>query len=140
MSDDEQYAERRKKGAEMFANIYGTALSEPPPRGQDAFFDIMLEQLFAEVWSREALSIRDRRLLTMGVIAGMGEYDVYEIQCGVALNREELTAEQLREMIIHLAQYAGYPRVGGLRGAAEKAIHKYNKEQKKAAEEEKEES
>lgn len=127
---DADYEARRKKGAEMFGQLYGDALMTPPPRGQDPFFDIMLEQLFAEVWSREAFSVRDRRLVTMGVIAAMGESDVFGIQCGVALTREELTEEQIREMIIHLAQYAGYPRVGGLRAAAEKAIAQHKKKLK----------
>ena len=34
----------------------------------------------------------------------------------------ELTAEQAREALIHLAQYAGYPRVSGLLRVTEEAI------------------
>jgi hypothetical protein len=31
-----------------------------------AFSDLMLESLFAEVWTREQLSMRDRRLILLG--------------------------------------------------------------------------
>jgi 4-carboxymuconolactone decarboxylase len=121
-------AEKRAKGIEMFKKSYGDALMEPPPEGQDPFFDIMLETLFGTVWAREEhLAMRDRRLFTMGIIAAMGQADVFEIQVGCALKNQELTEEQIRELIIHLAPYAGYPRVGSLRGAAEKAIQQYNK-------------
>jgi len=124
---DEQ---RRQKGIEIFKRNYGSSLMEPPPKGQDPFFDIMLETLFAEVWSREEqLCLRDRRLFTMGVIAAMGESGIFEIQAGCALRNGEMTAEQLRELVIHGAHYAGYPRASGLKGAVEKAIASFEKEQ-----------
>jgi 4-carboxymuconolactone decarboxylase len=87
-----------------------------------AFFDVMLEQLFGEVWTRPALSLRDRRLITMGVIAALGERDTFAIQVRSALKNGELTPDQLREMLIHLAPYAGYPRTAGLVSEVEKMI------------------
>ena len=63
--------DRRDKGAAMMQKVYAEVVPVPPA-GQSAFADLMLEQLFAEVWTREALSVRDRRLLTMGVIAAPG--------------------------------------------------------------------
>lgn len=86
------------------------------------FFDVMLEQLFGEIWTRPALSQRDRRLLVMGAIAALGERDAFGIQVRSALENGELTAEQCREVVIHLAQYAGYPRVSGLVGIVERIV------------------
>ncbi len=124
---------KREIGTEMFKRCYGNSLMEPPAEGQDPFFDIMLEGLFGSVWSREEqLSMRDRRLFTMGIIAAMGEKDVFEIQCGCALRNGELDETGVRELVIHMAPYAGYPRVGGMRAAAEKAIAAWKKEQKQA--------
>lgn len=126
---------KREIGTEMFKRCYGNSLMEPPPEGQDAFFDIMLENLFGSVWAREEqLGMRDRRLFTMGIIAAMGQADVFEIQCGCALRNKELDEVGIRELVIHLAPYAGYPRVNGMRAAAEKAIHNYKKELKAAQE------
>lgn len=112
---------RRNKGAQMMQKVYADVVPVPP-EGQSDFGDLMLEQLFAEVWTREALSIRDRRLLTMGVIAALGEQTTWAIQVRAALANGELTAEQAREVLIHLAQYAGYPRVSGLLRVTEEAI------------------
>lgn len=114
-------ATRRSKGEELFRKVYAGKV-EVPPEGASPFIDVMLEQLFAEVWSREALSIRDRRLLTMGVIAALGEHAVWGVQVRAALANGELTAEQVRETLVHLVQYVGYPRASSLARATEEAI------------------
>ena len=118
--------ERRERGAEMMKKVYAGDVVVPP-EGANAFADIMLEQVFAEVWTREALSIRDRRLLIMGVIACMGESMTWGIQAMAALKNGELTPEQLREALIQLAQYAGYPRAAGLMMVTEKTIAEFQK-------------
>ncbi|MDJ0866063.1 MAG: carboxymuconolactone decarboxylase family protein [Myxococcota bacterium] len=112
---------RRERGAEMMKQVYAGDVVVPP-EGASAFADLMLEQLFAEVWTREALPVRDRRLLVMGVIAALGEPDTWKIQVRAALKNGELSVEQVREVLIHLAQYAGYPRAAGLLRATEEAI------------------
>lgn len=114
-------SDRRDLGAAMMQKVYGDVVPVPP-EGQSAFADLMLGQLFAEVWTRELLSVRDRRLLTMGVIAALGEQVTWGIQVRAALANGELTAEQAREVLIHLAQYAGYPRVSSLLRVTEEAI------------------
>jgi len=113
--------ERFQKGVEKFNEVYCGDVPAPP-RGASAFFDNMIEQLFAEVWTRPQLSQRDRRLLTMGAIAALGEPDTYAIQVRAAVKNGELDAEQVRETLIHLAQYAGYPRVAGLLGKVEQTL------------------
>jgi 4-carboxymuconolactone decarboxylase len=112
---------RRERGADMMKRVYAGDVVVPPP-GASAFADLMLEQLFAEVWTREALPVRDRRLLIMGVIAGMGESMTWQIQVKAAIKNGELSPEQVREALIQLAPYAGYPRVAGLLGPTEQAI------------------
>ena len=114
-------SDRRKRGEEMIKKVYAGDVVVPP-QGANAFTDLMLEQLFAETWTREALSIRDRRLLLMGVIAALGEKDTWKIQVRSALKNGELTEEQVHEITIMLAQYAGYPRAAGLLGPTYEAI------------------
>jgi 4-carboxymuconolactone decarboxylase len=115
---------RRQRGVEKMTEVYAGDVAVPPEGASD-FADLMLSQLFAEVWTREALPTRDRRLLIMGVIASMGESMTWKIQSKSALKNGELTPEQLREVLIQLAQYAGYPRVAGLIGATEEAIREF---------------
>lgn len=112
---------RREAGAAMMRKVYGDVVPVPS-EGSGAFADMMLEQLFGEVWTREQLSLRDRRLLTMGVIAALGEKATWGVQVRAALANGEFTVEQIREMLIHLVQYVGYPRGSGLLRVTEEAI------------------
>ncbi len=114
-------AERRARGVEKFNEVYCGDLPVPPA-GAMPFFDLMMQQLFGEVWTREELSLRDRRLVTMGVIAALGEGETFGIQVRSAVKNGELTPTQVREMLIHLAPYAGYPRVAGLLGVVERTL------------------
>ena len=118
---------RWERGAKMLERVYAGDVAAAP-KGALAFSDLMLEQLFAEVWAREALSIRDRRLVILGVIACMGEKDTWKIQARAALKNGELSPEQLREVVITLAQYAGYPRAAGILAPTEAAIAEVAKE------------
>ncbi len=120
--------DRWERGQEMLQQVYAGDVVTAP-RGAMAFSDIMLEQLFAEVWTRtDILSVRDRRLLMLGSIMAMGEHMTFVIQLKAALKNGELTAEQAREILIHMAQYTGYPRAAGLVAVVEEVIVEVEKE------------
>lgn len=111
-----------ERGSEILAEIYAGDVVVLP-EGAMAFNDVMVKTLFAEVWGdRGVLSVRDRRLLIMGVIAARGQTDVWKVQAKAALKRGELAPDELRETLIMLAPYAGYPNVAGLVTACEEVI------------------
>lgn len=123
-------SERRKRGIEMIKEVYAGDVIVPPEGF--VFTDIMLEQVFAEVWSRDVLSIRDRRLLLLGIIAEKGETGTFGIQAKAALKRGELKPDELRELLLMIAQYSGYPRAAALVGVIEQKIAEVAKEKEAA--------
>lgn len=109
----------------MYHEVYG-ADAQLPAGGQAEFFDLLIiDQQFAEVWSRPALPISSRRLLVIGVLTATRRFDILEMQFFRTLTTGELTAEQVREVVIHLIGYVGTPSSGDLHRAAEAAIAKY---------------
>ncbi len=124
-------SERRQRGIEMLKKVYAGDVVTPPPG--NAFTDVMLEQLFAEVWTRDILSVRDRRILLMGIIAEKGEPMTFGIQIKAALKNGELEPDQARELLLMIAQYAGYPRAAALIGIVEQKIAELEKEKETAA-------
>ena len=84
----------------------------------------------AEVWTREELPVRDRRLVLLGIIGALGERDTFQIQVKAALKNGELTPAQVREVVITLASYAGYPRAAAQVVATEQTIAAVEKEKK----------
>ena len=123
-------ATRRERGLEMIKKVYGGDVVLPPEG--TVFTDIMLEQVFAEVWSRDVMSIRDRRLVLLGIIAEKGEAMTFGIQVKAALKNGELEPEEIRELMLMIAQYAGYPRAAGLLGIVEEKIAEVAKEREGA--------
>ncbi len=117
MADKSDY----ERGVEMLQEVYAGDVAALP-EGSMAFYDVMMRSLFKEVWERDVLTIRDRRLVLMGVIATQGQSDIFKIQAKAALARGELTADELREVLIILAPYAGYPNTAGLVTGTEEAI------------------
>jgi len=119
VGDDER--SRFQRGRDKLREVYAGDVVDLP-EGAIPFNDVMLRSLFAEVWDRDVLDIRSRRLLIMGVIAAHGQIETWRIQARAALRRRELTPDELRETLIMLAPYAGFPNVSGFVVACEEVI------------------
>ena len=111
---------RRQRGEDKIKEVYAGDVTVPP-QGY-AFTDIMLETLFAEVWTRDTLSMRDKRIMLMGKIAAQGEGMTFRIQTKAGIKNGELTPEDIRELHLFIAQYCGYPRAASLLGPMEEGI------------------
>lgn len=119
--------ELRKIGEEKIKEVYAGDVIVPE-EGY-AFSDIMLETLFAKVWTRDVLSMRDKRILLLGMIAAQGEAMTFKIQTKASLKNGELTAEEIRELHLLMAQYCGYPKAASMLMPMEEAIADFEKEQ-----------
>ncbi|MFC9972115.1 carboxymuconolactone decarboxylase family protein [Spirillospora sp. NPDC127200] len=97
--------ERRRRGLDMMRQVYGWEMGDAP----GDFFGITVDHLFGDIWTREGLGLRDRRLLLIGMLAGQGLNDVLDIQLPAALDNGELTPDELREIAIFLTHYIGWP-------------------------------
>ncbi len=99
-------SEDRKKGREWFEKVMG--FPAPPLEG-DAFLDVTLDHLFAKVWSRPALGVRERRIATLVVLMCLGHEATLKLHLGAALRTGQLTDAELDELVVHVAHYAGWP-------------------------------
>jgi 4-carboxymuconolactone decarboxylase len=111
--------EKRQLGLETMAQVYGWG---EVVDGSGDFFGYTVEHLFAEIWTRDGLSFRDRRLILLGLVVGLGLDDVLGLQLGATLTNEELTPDELREIVIFLTHYAGWPKGAKLNTQVEEAI------------------
>jgi 4-carboxymuconolactone decarboxylase len=102
------------------AEVYGWEVTD----GDGDFFGMTVEHLFAEVWTRDGLSQRDRRLLLIGLLTGAGLDDVLGLQLDAALRLGELDGDELREIVIFLTHYAGWPRGAKMNSMVEELIAK----------------
>lgn len=124
---------RRAAGRAAFEAVYGGIVPPPPPGAAAGFELLVIDQQFAEVWTRPGLDLRDRRLLTLGVLASVGNWGSFEIVSHAALAQNELSPQSLREVVIHLISYLGTTKAGDLFGASERAIAAHEKSATKDA-------
>lgn len=120
--------ERRERGLEMMAKVYGFDVSDAPGE----FFGITVDHLFADIWTRPGLSMRDRRLLLLGLLAGQNLDDVLSLQIPAALDNGELTPAELREIAIFLTHYIGWPIGSKLSVQIDTLIAKHEKRKRNA--------
>jgi 4-carboxymuconolactone decarboxylase len=110
----------RRRGLEKLTEVYGWEFRDGP----GDFFRYTADHLFADIWNRPGLSNRDRRLLLIGLLAGTGQADVLGIQVPAAYRAGELDEQALREIVIFLSHYAGWPAGARLDTVVEKTITK----------------
>lgn len=110
----------RAAGIAKMQEVYGFSVDPDTIPGRYAAMTV--DHLFGSVWTSDELDVRDRRLMTIGVLATLGKSDLLDIQFDCALERDELTVDQLREVIVHLTHYIGWPMSTGMNQTAETVI------------------
>jgi len=120
----------RTAGMAKMEEVYGFSVDPDAMPGR--YVAMTVDHLFGSVWTSDELDVRDRRLMTIGVLAAMGKSDLLDIQFNCALEREELTVDQLREVVVHLTHYIGWPLSTGMNQAAENVIARRAKASEKS--------
>ncbi|MBS9532496.1 carboxymuconolactone decarboxylase family protein [Mycobacterium sp. M1] len=115
--------ELRRTGLAKMNEVYAWEMPDMPGE----YFALTADHLFGRIWTREGLSMRDKRLITLAVVTALGEQSLAEIQVNAALHNEEMTDDELREMAIFITHYVGFPRGSGFNAVVEKVIAKRKK-------------
>jgi 4-carboxymuconolactone decarboxylase len=109
-------SERRQLGRETFRDVMGFEVSGEP-QGDPFVESGLLDTVFAELWNRDGLTRKERRIITV-VCVGASAYPVAAAaHVRAALESGDLTVDELRELILQFAYYAGFPRASALNNA-----------------------
>jgi 4-carboxymuconolactone decarboxylase len=120
MTDDKfaDLPEKRARGLRKMVQVYGFDMTD----GEGDFFAYTADHLFADIWNRPGLTDRDRRLLLIGLLSGQGAADVLGIQIPAAHAAGDLDDDALREIVVFLSHYAGWPQGARLNSIVEETI------------------
>lgn len=98
------------RGCQVREDVLGsTGASERTDELRDAFRDVSNTLAWGGIWSREGLGTRDRCLLTVALLAAQGITEPLPMHIRGAL-RNGVTKAELREALLHVGLYAGFPR------------------------------
>lgn len=110
--------------------VYGAGFSDryPPYAEVRPFSRQTVETLFGEVWGRPGLPVRDRRLLVLGAVSMLGRSDLVKVQVLGGLRSGDFTEDQLREAVLQLAFYCGWPNATALEHGVNGALEAFEAE------------
>lgn len=92
------------RGRAMQRRVYDSIPADDP------WLKMSEEQVFAQIWTRPGLSLRDKRLISLTAAAYAASPTGYISHIEGALDNGDLTPDELWEWLIHFTQYAGYPK------------------------------
>jgi 4-carboxymuconolactone decarboxylase len=105
--------DRHAKGTEVRRAVLGDAhvdRAEAAASDLDAPFQrLITEAAWGTVWASDALTRRERSMLTLALLAGLGNHEELELHLR-ATARTGASAEDVMEVFQHVAIYAGVPR------------------------------
>jgi len=100
------------RGRKLRTEVLGKEHVESSFKNADAF-SMPLQELTTEIgwgvfWSREGLTRKQRSLLNLGILAALNRHHELAVHVKGAINNG-LTKEEIREALIHVIPYAGFP-------------------------------
>lgn len=104
---------RYERGMTTRRRILGHAHVDEAEAGKTAFDapfqELITEAAWGHVWSRDAIAPRDRSLLTIALLAGLGNDHELAMHIRATANTGA-TPDEVMEALLHVAIYAGVPR------------------------------
>lgn len=85
------------------------------------FGEFITEYAWGGVWSRPGLDRRTRRLLTLAIMCAQGNEDEFAMHARAALE-DGVSTDDLKEVLLHTAVYAGLPRANRAFALARRVI------------------
>jgi 4-carboxymuconolactone decarboxylase len=85
------------------------------------FQDFITRYAWGSVWARDGLDRRTRSCLTLALLAALGREGELEMHVRAAL-RVGLSPEEIREVLLHTAVYAGVPAANSAFATAQRVL------------------
>jgi 4-carboxymuconolactone decarboxylase len=120
---DEQYTRGMRVSRELLGDAFVDALLANRTDFNGPFFDYVTGAVWSDVWARDGLDRRTRSCITLAILTALGREDEIALHIEVAL-RNGLTTDDIREVLLHTAPYAGVPLARGAVLVAEKTLER----------------
>lgn len=130
MSHHEEPSARHVQGMATRRSVLGEAYVDKKQAAmtdfEKPFQDLITEAAWGHVWSRPNWDKRQRSIVTIALLAALGHYDemVMHIE---ATARTGATEDDIREILLHVAIYAGVPCANHAMKLARQALDRIEK-------------
>lgn len=73
------------------------------------FQSLITRYAWGEIWSRPGLDVRTRRVLVIGTLVALGQWEELAMHVRAALTSADLSANDIKEIVLQQAIYCGVP-------------------------------
>ena len=105
-------SDRPKNGEEVRRQVLGDAHVDHAKANQTQldlpFQDLVTDAAWGTVWANQDLTLRERSMITLALLAAGGHWDEVAMHVRATANTGA-TPEDIREVFMHVAIYAGVP-------------------------------
>jgi 4-carboxymuconolactone decarboxylase len=108
--DDQQ---RRDAGMKQRRKVLGNAWVDKSAANTNSFnadfIDLITRHAWADIWTRPHFDERTRRVLVIGTLLGLCQWDEFRLHVRAALTEGGFTPDDIKEIILQQAIYCGVP-------------------------------
>jgi len=105
--------ERRASGMIQRRKILGNVWVDKSIAGRNAFNadfqDLITRYAWNEIWTRPHFDERTRRVLVIGTMLALGQWDEFGLHVRAALTEGGFTPDDIKEILLQQAIYCGVP-------------------------------
>ncbi|MFC3337413.1 carboxymuconolactone decarboxylase family protein [Paracandidimonas soli] len=90
------------------------------------FQEMITRHAWNDIWNRPGLAHKTRRIMVISVMMSLGHWEEFEMHVRAALQAEDdtrLTQEELKEVLLQNAIYAGVPAANTAFRLAQRILH-----------------
>ena len=109
MDNKEQHA----RGMSVRRKVLGNAWVDKSIANKNSFngefIDLITRHAWGEIWTRPHFDERTRRVLVIGTMVALGQWDEFRLHVRAALSEGGFTPEDIKEILLQQAIYCGVP-------------------------------
>ncbi len=117
--------ERYETGMRVRRGVLGDEHVDRAEKAKDnldiKFQELITRYAWGEIWTRPGLSRHTRSLLTIGLMVALNRSEELRLHLRAAKNND-VTAEEIREILLHCAIYCGVPAANAAFHAAKEIL------------------
>jgi 4-carboxymuconolactone decarboxylase len=104
---------RRDDGMARRRKVLGDAWVDKANAGKNSFNsefqDLITRYAWNEIWTRRHFDERTRRVLVIGTLVALGQWDEFRLHVRAALTQGSFTPDDIKEILLQQAIYCGVP-------------------------------
>jgi 4-carboxymuconolactone decarboxylase len=109
MDEKDRYEKGMARRRQVLGNEWVDRANAKKSAFTQEFQDFIARAAWGEIWTRPHFDERTRRVLVIGTMIALGQWDEFRLHVGAALREGGFTPDDIKEIILQQAIYCGVP-------------------------------